>query len=61
MMRIQVDAVIGRLQEAVTYRAWAAAVILTVLAVWGLRPTRMPQQQAAQHGEPIPHQHKLAQ
>ena len=61
MMWIQVEAVIGSFQEVVTYRAWATTVILTVLAVWGLRPTRMPQQQAVQHGEPIPHQYKLAQ
>jgi hypothetical protein len=61
MTWIQVEAVIGRLPEAVAYRAWATAVILTVLAVWGLRPTKRPQQQAMQHGEPIPHQHKVAQ
>ena len=56
MMWIQVEAVTGRLPEAVTYRAWATTVILTVLAVWGLRRTKMPQQQATQHGEPTPHQ-----
>ena len=55
-MWIQVEAVTGRLPEAVTYRAWATTVILTVLAVWGLRRTKMPQQQATQHGEPTPHQ-----
>jgi len=53
-MWIRVEAVIGRLPEAVTYRAWATTVILTVLAEWGLRPTKTPQQQAVQHDEPTP-------